>query len=424
MTRPHLPTLALLAALLAGCGDAATTAHRGDALATLKGQMSAAPGVQLGEDPVRLALAWYPDLSGAVGRPAAIVAEDVDFEGTFPLDYTFRVFAPPPAAALSPLEAPFSGRGAFGVLLAYTDGNGNGRLDPIRASTPLAERDHLVAASWQTSVRREGFVVGYVDAVQAAETGLAPGLNLARISESGALRVVPLSTHIPLALEDRPLLDLQICEDAWSGTADPTRPCGLELDEPVDRLFLEGSVQLVGARLQVDLALTRVGDDAVEPAARVELNGETIPYDALLQRYALARDGWASADGRVQLRVSLDGGGVRSLLGTLPAAPVVLTPAAGASVPSTQPLEVSWQPLAGADSAQVRFDQLTPAPQLRELMTFFEAPLPTRWSSDSAPGLTGPARVSLTARSDLEGDLNHAALTLDRVTQVDFTLAP
>src|SRR5581483_11148501 len=93
------PTLAAALTTAAACGSATGPGYQGQPLFTIGGQMttqSAAP-----QGPIRLAVAWYAE-GTTLGGPQAIVTQDVEYQGTFPLDYTFSFFGPPPDSALNP----------------------------------------------------------------------------------------------------------------------------------------------------------------------------------------------------------------------------------------------------------------------------------------------------------------------------------
>src|SRR5580658_10016618 len=94
-----VPAWAAALTTATACGQATGPGYQGVPLLTITGQMiteGAAPS-----RPIRLAVAWYADTT-TLGGPQAIVTEDVEYQGSFPLDYRFSLYGPPPDAALNP----------------------------------------------------------------------------------------------------------------------------------------------------------------------------------------------------------------------------------------------------------------------------------------------------------------------------------
>lgn len=201
-------------------------------LVTLQVTMSPAPGVTF-DKPVRLAMGWYPNLFGQedvyrFSQPVAIVEDLVVFQGTASADFEFRVFAPPPEAAMLPVnEKGVTTKAAMGVLLAYEDLNGNGKLDTIPiAGAPI---DRVVGTSlryWQTSEEWWDYAALYMEAA-VPEWDIRQGFNLLELSASNG--PVPLSTRIPIQLvAGGPDFDAFVCEGAWNQKNPPSaNQCGL-----------------------------------------------------------------------------------------------------------------------------------------------------------------------------------------------------
>ncbi|QRK07453.1 hypothetical protein JQX13_46825 [Archangium violaceum] len=214
--------------------------------------------------------------------PVGIVTEDVAYSGGFPADYSFDVTSAPPAEAMVQLGDGMQGKGAVGILLAYSDRNGNALLDTIPADgTPV---DRVLGASLDWT-RLPAFMVVYLDSVQSPATGLKQGFNLVRIADNLMSGVVPPTTPIPMALHDDPLLDAFVCEASWDDTAERS-PCGLPGEEPVEGvLTLGGELLFLEAWAEVSLEVRRDGR-SVE-AAQVTVGGRSATYDAALERYTL-----------------------------------------------------------------------------------------------------------------------------------------
>src|SRR4051812_31832708 len=116
-------SLLALAIASAACGPASNKEYPGKALTSVKGVMSARSALT---SPVHLALAWYPGTTsnGAATQPKTIVTQELAYQGTFPVSYTFNIYGPPPADVLGDLGgATGSGTGkvAMGILVAYDD---------------------------------------------------------------------------------------------------------------------------------------------------------------------------------------------------------------------------------------------------------------------------------------------------------------
>ena len=98
----------------------------------MKGQLLSSASAKQSE-PLLLAMGWYPTFAGtAPGSPvgAVITQANIQFQGNFPVDFTFSLTGTPPAAALFDLsKTGGTGRLAYGVLIAFRDVNKNGAFD-------------------------------------------------------------------------------------------------------------------------------------------------------------------------------------------------------------------------------------------------------------------------------------------------------
>lgn len=114
--------LALAVVATTACGDPVWTgAYQGDPLLTL--DCALAPELQALElRASRVGLVW-------LGADGARFAGDVDDEGVFPR-FRVRVYAAAPAAAR--VFDSDDGRVAYGQLIVYDDGDGDGRFAPER----------------------------------------------------------------------------------------------------------------------------------------------------------------------------------------------------------------------------------------------------------------------------------------------------
>jgi hypothetical protein len=350
MTPKSRGTPSLLLALLlvtSACGEVVDPTYPGTPLLTLEGQMRVAPDAQPG--PVRLALAWYPQVlwdetAAPPVQPKAIVTEDFVYEDAFPANYRFHLYNLPPVEALAPLGGGVQGKGALGILLAYRDGNGNAQLDTIPATGSPVDRVVGASLDWMAS---PAYLLIYLDSEQPPELGLKRGFNLVKVTDASTSESVPLTTSIPLALSGGPFLDVLVCEAAWSGTGDA---CGLDFEgEPSEKnpLRVEGTVQLLGNAVQVSLLVTH--DELYRSDAQVMLGGRAIPFSEEGMLYALseADSMLLSEGGTIELRVVSGGKELRRVL-SLPGGFALTTPASEGVVKSGGPLAVEWTRSAGA----------------------------------------------------------------------------
>jgi hypothetical protein len=284
----------LAVAALLGCGDRlAGGDYPGEPLASIGGSMIPTPETEV-TGPVRLALVWYPQWLAAetpTTEPTAlaIVTEDVEVQGTFPVDFRFPVYRPPPPPALAPLAEGLAGKGAFGILLAYHDRDGDRRLDPIPAAG--APVDQVIASSLLGDPQA-AFALVYLDSAQPEGTGLEPGFNLIRGVNDGSAAAVPLDTRVRLALTaGGPIYDAFVCEAGWL-TFLLAEVCGLPgggEEQGPPGFAVDGEVVLDGTRLRVALTVTSL--DAKHPEAVVTVNGREIPWVAERDAFVLEEDG-------------------------------------------------------------------------------------------------------------------------------------
>ncbi|QRK06653.1 hypothetical protein JQX13_42335 [Archangium violaceum] len=361
---PSLPFLLLsLLLTLAGCGNVVGPNHPGEPLVTIRGQMNTTPDARV-TGPVRLAFVWYPqwlaaeDTGGSQGGPVDVVTEDVVYEGSFPANYSFHIYNPPPESVLEPLGEGLRGKGAFGILLAYQDGNGNAKLDTI--ATNGAPVDRIIGSSLLTDPTSAAFTVIYVTTEQPAETGLKPGFNLIQAVNSENSAVVPLDTHMPLTLtQGGPFYDALVCEAGWL-TFLFLDVCGLDgggIFEPI-KLAVGGRVVLEGSKAKVELRVD-FENTPLQDAA-VTLAGRTLPYDAEREAYVLEEEDTAllAPGGSFELVVNGGGESIRRTF-QVPGDFDITSPTADEQVSASQPLELRWTASQGAAEYYVRLSSGT-----------------------------------------------------------------
>ncbi len=417
----HGLTFLLLSLLLTliGCGDEVVAPeHTGQPLITLEGQMNALPDARVPAQ-VRLAFVWYPqwlsaeDTTSPQATHQEVITEEVIYQGSFPANYRFHLYRPPPDAALAQLGEGLQGKGAFGLLLAYEDRNGNGKLDPIpMQGTPT---DRVIGSSLLGDAR-SAFAVVYVNTAQPENTGLKPGFNLIQAVNSETSAVVPHSTPLPLNLTSGgPLFDAFVCEAGWL-TFLMTDVCGLKGGEVIEpsQLGVDGRVALVGKQAVVELTVSL--DNAQRQDAQVTLAGRTLPYDAGRSAYALSEENTAllTPGGSFELVVSL---GEDTLLRTfrMPGSFDITAPASDAQLSSSQNLTLRWTASQGATAYYVGFEATNAGGS-----TLAEAGALSH--TFEAPGASGPARVRVEARAE-PTDIE-AWVTTAVVREQAFTFAP
>jgi hypothetical protein len=357
----HFPFLLLsLLLALAGCGDGVVSPdHPGLALVTLEGQMTPTPGANITGE-VRLALVWYPqwlaanDITTGQGAPRAVVTEDVIYQGSFPVNYRFHVYRPPPEEALAALGGGLQGQGAFGILLAYHDRNGNAQLDTIpQDGAPV---DQVIGASLLGDAR-SAFALIYVKTQQPSETGLRPGLNVIQAVNTEEGAVVPLTTPLPLSLTTGgPLFDALVCEAGWL-TFLLMDVCGLDGGDVIQPspLTVDGRVALEGQQAVVSLKVS--SKNVPRQDAVVKISGRTIPYDAGQEAHVLTEKDTAllTAGGSFELEVSAEGHTLKRTL-QVPGAFEITAPSAGETLSASSPLTLRWTSSQEANEYYVGFE--------------------------------------------------------------------
>ncbi|ATB40114.1 hypothetical protein CYFUS_005562 [Cystobacter fuscus] len=202
---------------------------------TLNVTMSPAPGVTF-DKPVRLAMGWYANPLGREdltqwSQPLAIVEGGIVYQGSAPEDIEFNVYDDPPEAAMAPFgKHDITTLCAMGILLAYQDLNGNGKLDTIPVTGQPIDRIVGTSMRWWTKYESgpERYAVIFM-AEALPQWDVRKGFNLAELSASNG--PVPLSTPIPLQLfTGGPQFDTLACEGLWlRESPPPADQCGLDL---------------------------------------------------------------------------------------------------------------------------------------------------------------------------------------------------
>jgi len=200
---------------------------------TLNVTMYPAPGVTF-DQPVRLAMGWYANPLGRedlsqMSQPLALVEGGIVYQGSAPEDFEFHVYEPPPEAAMYPFgKHDITTLCAMGILLAYQDLNGNGKLDTIPVTGQPIDRIVGTSMQWWAKPEPQKYAV-YFMAEALPEWDVRKEFNLLELSGSNG--PVPLSSPIPLQLfPGGPRFDTFACEGLWlRESPPPADQCGLDL---------------------------------------------------------------------------------------------------------------------------------------------------------------------------------------------------
>jgi hypothetical protein len=173
----HLASIFALAGL-AACGRLAGEDYGGQPLVALHGQVVSEAPLDPSQH-VGLAFVWITSAFLSSSTAPAFVAQDVRVSAPFPSAFSLDVDDPPPAGAR--IAASGSGYFAVGMVVAYSDDDGNGHLDlPSSMDAAFPERilgttqDRIVSfrsGSWQSLVPR-----GFSYLVTGAPDELGPRL--------------------------------------------------------------------------------------------------------------------------------------------------------------------------------------------------------------------------------------------------------
>ncbi|WP_224247395.1 hypothetical protein [Hyalangium gracile] len=333
------------AMLMMGCGEGAPVQpdYRGEPLVTLEGQLLLADRVQV-DEPVRLALVWYKSRTDP-SQPREIVTEDIAYEPSFPIDFTFHLYAPPPPEALTESAA---GRFGQAILVAYRDGNHNGRLDPIPAGE--VPQDEVLGATLSFfDPQAPGYALSYWE-----DAGCQNGrFILSHVPGGDALsgaEPVPLDTPIPLTLTGEEELAALVCVATMTpeaaGSPNPLEFCGLPATPGILRVSASFVLRIeetsTGESVR-EQALVRVSDGSrwlTAADATATLNGHPIPIGSVD-----TTPGVFPTPGAVStLIVSAPGLSSATYEIRAPGVPRPSSPASGATFPSGSSLRFAWSP--------------------------------------------------------------------------------
>lgn len=343
----------LLGALLAlsACGSAVNGGYRGTPIATLGGQLSLKEGLTIGAQ-VRLAIAWYPDISAeSPTPPRAIVTEEISYTGNFPQNFTFRLYAPPAREALAQNlgdpSAP-NGKAAVGQLVAYEDLDGDGKLSVDargRATDRILGSTAGAGAFDFYTVATRYLVLWVQDGATLELEGVRPGYNLLRYENPLAPpKVIALDTPIPVALTAEPRLALIACPEAYLDPQ-PETACGVRVWTTPE---VNGSISLRDDGGLDAFVLVSAGGET-SSTATVRINGVNVPRDTSGLAHALSETtGSVLHTGLNSIVVEQPGYDPLTLQAVVPARFEVTAPVSGATIVAGSTIDVSWTAATGA----------------------------------------------------------------------------
>lgn len=348
--------LSAVGALIACPGAVVDQSYKGPPVATLQGRLSLAPGVPLPKN-VRLAVVWYKSFLEPT-QPDSIVTQEVAYRGTFPAQFTFDFYGAPPAEALKPTH---DGKGhqAFGVLVAYEDSNGDGRLDPADPSDGGGvSSDHLLGAtSSYFDYSTTSYWIQYSDVEPDTRefewpAGAMKGFNLVSNSIDadgrGHAAVLPFDSSLPLVLTGENELVALICQGDWiNGPTGPNplevcnraaTPHVLRVNGRFRRSYTDD--EMTGALVKTDRTTLILSDgSAYLDTATVTVNGQLARsrgegfYESSSPlRLGSANVAVVDALGFATVTISL----------VMPAQEPLLAPAAGLKFKSGSTLKIEW----------------------------------------------------------------------------------
>lgn len=308
-----------LSFLFLGCGNVSDKSHRAAPLTTLTVNVT---GGAAATWPVKLALVWYrggteTQSAGAVGT------EEGPTVTQGPARLSFDIESLPPAAAL--ITQPDGSHFAVGFLLAYRDGNKNGKLDITRAGALAVD----TALSSPLSGNKQAYLVVYSDASSFIQSIPVPK-GFTALHQSGANTAVPTTS-----------VEVVVSPTAWNDTwicADESDYCKCHQE---DSLFFYAQAGLNGTGAG---SFSVIVNDCKGPRAdaSVYVNGMGIPYHANERDYEAMVGASGLVAGGNTLDVSLPG---MNALGyaSFKLEPLIITsPMDGQTVPSGTPLAVTW----------------------------------------------------------------------------------
>jgi hypothetical protein len=324
---------------------------------TLKGQLLSSAAAKQ-SDPLLLAMGWYPTFAGtAPGSPvgAVITQANLQYQGNFPVDFTFTLTGAPPAAALFDLSTTGgTGHLAYGVLIAFRDVNKNGVFDANSAGK--AEADVIAGISVpdpSLPPPAQSYFVLYLDGKVAANDlwaafPLQQGYNLMQIHYDFGINPVPLTTSVTIPITNSPALNLYACQAAFQNNSWFKRACGID---PYGGTWqAQGSLFSTPTGTQGQLFVNDADGNVAN--ASISLDGTSLTYDDVTQAYYFTG---AQLEGSHSMALSVPNRASETLSITFPAPVTVVSPTPNQSFASGSAVAIAWSPAAGTAYYDVYF---------------------------------------------------------------------
>jgi hypothetical protein len=343
--------MATLALTLAACGG--TTTQPVKLTGKLQGVSSTSQ-----DNPLLLAMGWYPAFAGtAPGTPAAAVLTqaNLSYQGNFPLEFSFSLDGPPPAAALFDLSTTGgSGHIAYGVLIAFRDLNHNGALDSFAASgTPIDQIAGISVPDTALPPPEHSYFVLYLDGAVAANDvwGAEPlrqGYNLMEIHYNFGIEPVPLDTPITIPITNDAAVNLYGCSNAFD-TPVFQRTCGID---PYDGK-MQMSTNFFSEANRSEAQFFVGAADGPVANATLSLDGVTLAYDATSESYLF--DSSAPIPGNHLVSLQAPGFPAETLTFNMPGPVTMTSPVQGQQFTSGSPVNIAWNSVAGTAYYDIYF---------------------------------------------------------------------
>ena len=278
-----------------------------------------------------------------------MITSNIQYQGNFPVDFTFTLTGAPPAAALFDLsKTGGTGHLAYGILIAFRDGNGNGTFDANSAGT--SNGDVIAGISVPDPSRpppAHSFFVLYLDGKVAANDTwgafpmLQQGYNL-----MDSLRLRDQSST--LGDQHQAALNIYACQAAFQDVGWLKRACGID---PYG-----GTWRARGALFSTPTgtdAWTAVNDaDGAVTNASITLDGAPFAYDAVGESYNFST---TQLQGTHSMSFTVPGRGSETLSFTLPDVVTISSPSPNQSFSSGAAVPIAWAPAAGTAYYDVYF---------------------------------------------------------------------
>lgn len=356
MEVPLLPksgvAVCILVTVACGGGGSAPTAG-----VALKGQLLGSTSAKQ-SDPLLLAMGWYPTFAGsAPGSPvgAVITQTNVQYQGNFPVDFTFTLTGAPPDAALFDLtRTGGTGHLAYGVLIAFRDVNKNGVFDANSAGKASADSIAGISVPDPSLPPPEhSYFVLYLDGKVAANDTwgafpLQQGFNLMQIHYNFGINPVPLATSIGIPISNNPALGLYACQEAFQDLTWFKRACGI--DPYGGKSQAQGNLFSTPTGTQ-STVFVNDADGSVANAS-IALDGIPFTYDGRGQDYAFSG---AQLRGTHSITIDVPNRPSETLSFTLPDAVTVASPSPNQSFVSGSQVSIAWAPAAGTAYYDIYF---------------------------------------------------------------------